>query len=173
MPADINLKVNKRDLKRVKRTLGKLPDNLQRKVLIQASRRTVRSAVLPAVKDKINARSFDPPEWNAVRGKGPRHQSHTGPPGILKRKMRVIALKRSRVRVGHTVTTPTRDQLGIPEWSKAYYPAFLEYGKTGMRGATMPQPYLRGTFRQELTSIERDFVNHTKARMKYLKSRGA
>jgi len=35
MPADIRVRINKADAKRVQRLLGRLPDNLQRKVLTQ------------------------------------------------------------------------------------------------------------------------------------------
>ena len=171
MPADIRVRINKADAKRVQRLLGRLPDNLQRKVLTQTVDRVAKDVVLPAVKDRIPIRTFEPPILNALRGIGPPHKSHTGPPGILKRKMRKRPIRRSRVRVGRTITTPTREQLGIPEWSLGYYPAFLEYGKSGIANVA-PQPYLRGTLTRESTEIQREFIKIAKARMKYLKERG-
>lgn len=170
MPADIRVRVNRKDAQRIQHLLGRLPDRLQRKVLTQTVDRVAKNVVLPAVKDRIPIRSFEPPVLNALKGVGPPHKSHTGPPGILKRKMRKRPIKRSRVRVGRTITTPTREQLGIPEWSKAYYPAFLEYGKSGIARVS-PNPYLRGTFRQEEADIEREFIKIARARMKYLTTR--
>lgn len=153
-----------RDARRVRKTLGKLPDTLQKKVLREAIRRTNRETILPKVKDKIRARSFDPPSLRYPAGKGEPMVSHTGRPGILRDKMTVRSIKRTRKYVGSVIVTPTREQLGIDPKYKGYYPAFLEYRKSPIGNA--PQPYLRGTFRQNLGLISREFSQHVRNRIR-------
>ena len=159
------IQVSKRDIRRLKRGLGKLPFTLQKKVLRETIRRVNREVVLPAVKEKIKPRSFDPPVWNAVKGIGPAHMSHDKRPGILRDKMTVRSIKRTRTAVGSVVVTPTRKQLGIPEWSLSFYPAALEYQKSQAFG-NAPRPYMRGTLRDQRGNIERAFVSIARKRMK-------
>lgn len=179
MTRDVKVQMDLRDVERVHRTMEKLPDNLQRKVLVQASARTVKKVVRPLVIDRIGVRDFDPPVLRARRGVGQPMRSHTKAPGILKRMMgtnvtkRVKAMKRSRVAVGHFLITPTREELGIPGDSvyKMYYPAALEFMKSPIGNA--PQPFMRGTFKKHRRKILREFSVIARGRLDHLKSKGA
>ena len=178
MAGRVKVRMELKDVERVRKTMAKLPENMQRKVLVQASSRTVKNVVRPLVIDNINARSFDPPVLRARRGVGKPMQSHTKAPGILKKMMgtnvtkRVKAMKRSRVAVGHFLKTPTRDELGIPDDSdyKMYYPAALEFQKSPMGNA--PRPFMRGTFRSHQKTIVRQFSVIAKSRLDHLKAKG-
>jgi HK97 gp10 family phage protein len=59
--------------------------------------------------------------------------------GALRRSIKVRAIRRSRGRMGVIVRTGTREELGIENDDKGYYPAVQEYGSE-----TVPaRPYLR------------------------------
>ena len=70
----------------------------------------------------------------------------------IARKMKTRALRRKKGRVGISVATPTRAQLGIPEGGKWYYPAHIELGTR----TTKALPYLRNAFDDNLDAIERE-----------------
>jgi HK97 gp10 family phage protein len=52
--------------------------------------------------------------------------------GKLKRSLKLRAMKRRRGRVGYRIMTGTREELGISEDDKGYYPAMVELGTRKM-----------------------------------------
>lgn len=101
--------------------LEQLPDRLERRVLREA----VRDAAQPIL---ARART----NISAIRVTGVA----TDP---LRRGMRIRALRRRRGRVGVSVQTPTRQELGIAPSARWYYPAHIELGTR----RTPALPYLR------------------------------
>jgi len=59
--------------------------------------------------------------------------------GALKKGLKLRAVKSRGGFVGVHITTPRRDELGIPQSAKHYYPAVLEYGAENHPA----RPYLR------------------------------
>jgi len=177
-PVHVKVQMKPSEVRRVANTLKKLPENLQRKVLTQASDRTMKKTVLPLVVSRIGTRSFEPPNWRYPAGQGLPRKSHDKGPGILRKMMaknvtkRVRPMKRSRIQVGRFLITPTREELGIPDKSeyKGYYPAFLEFQKSPIGNA--PQPFMRGTFRKHKSQIVRDFSSQIRNRTHLLKAKG-
>ena len=70
--------------------------------------------------------------------------------GLLKRGLKLRALKRSRTSFGLRVVTPDRPYLGIRPKAPGYYPAALEYGTKNMRA----RPYLRPAFKSHKGSAK-------------------
>lgn len=124
--------------KALTKKLGKLPGRLQKKVLRQAMRKAAKP-ILADIKQSISS----------IRVTG----LHTDP---LKKKTKIKSLKRSRNKIGVRITTPTRDELGIPADSKWYWPAHIELG-TSKEPA---QPFMRGPFnaarQKTLTTIKQE-----------------
>ena len=157
-------KHNMSELAKALKEMKEVPDQIQKKALTQAINHATRKIILPAVKDKINARTMDVPK--NLKYRGSRMQSHTGPPGTLKRLMKVRAIKRSRVKVGRLVATPHRKDIAGAEDYPGYYPAFLEYQSSILGNA--PRPYLRGTLEEEHSKVMRSVSSETRKRINKL-----
>ena len=69
----------------------------------------------------------------------------------IARKLKTGMLRRQKGRVGISVSTPTRAQLGIAEGGRWYYPAHIELGTQRTRAL----PYLRNAFDENLPTVER------------------
>lgn len=76
--------------------------------------------------------------------------------GALKRSLKVRALKTRRKGVtGVAVQTGTREELGIPAKSKAYYPAALEFGSENMPAKS----YMRAALESQRGIVIRTIEN--------------
>lgn len=163
--------INPREMNKLLKTMKRLDVRLQKKVFTQATNATTRKVVLPAVKAKINPRSFDVPELTyRKRGLKKAMKSHNSPAGALRKNMQVKAIKRTRTAVGRLVVTPTREALEIPKDYPGYYPAFVEYGYTWGGKKTNRKPYLRGTFKEQRAQIQSFFIQESRRRIKTLRS---
>lgn len=109
--------------------LAALPDTLERKVMVQATKKAAQFFLTAA-------------QGRAPVSADPRDKHR----GKLKSTMKLTAMKRSRRRVGYLVQTGTRAELGIPSGVNprtgkpyGYYPAHLEFGTQKQA----PNPYMR------------------------------
>lgn len=94
--------------------LNALPLAVQRKI--------VRKAMRPAAK----------PVLASVKAATPVDR------GVLRRKLKLRALRRSRRVQGLMIPLPTRDELGITDGARGYYPTALEYGWRDRGGSHHP-----------------------------------
>lgn len=116
--------------KKLARKMGDLAVVDQRKVMRKAQREAFR-VVLNATKTGV-----------------PRDT------GRLRKGIKLRALKRSRVRSGVYVRTPTREELGIdPGDDTAYYPAYVEFGHDNVP----PVPFMRRAFDANKDRVWRKF----------------
>ena len=106
------------------KTLDKLDDKLQKKVMRPALR-----AGATVIKKSAQAKS--------PVGKGPGA-------GKNKKHIKVKALKRSRNTIGVMIQTGTREQLNIPRDEFGYYPMILEYGSQKQK----KQPFMKPALEQ-------------------------
>jgi len=79
--------------------------------------------------------------------------------GKLKKSLKVKAIKRSRSTIGVLVQTGTREKLNIPEGSKYYYPAAVEYGHGGVAAKPFLRPALDTNADRALSTIQRELWN--------------
>lgn len=66
--------------------------------------------------------------------------------GRMLRTIKARALPRKRGSIGRSILTGTRAELGIPDDSKHYYPAALEYGESHGARRTQPKAFMRKAF---------------------------
>src|SRR5262245_58310623 len=112
------------------KALAQLPDNLERKVMVQATKKAAQF-----YKTLAEARA-------------PRDE------GKLASNFKVKAMKRSRRRVGYLIQTGTRAELGIDPKDQGYYPAHVEFGHLDRAGQQQaPNPYMRNALRQGSEAI--------------------
>lgn len=110
--------------KKLQRKLKRMDTQLQKKIV----RKSMQDAMKPV---KSAAKAYAPVDR-----------------GLLKRSIRTKSKsKRGTIRV--SITTGTRDQLGIPATAKGYYPAAIEYG-TRKQPA---KPYMRRALTNKKTTI--------------------
>lgn len=101
--------------------LGKLPGKVQKK-LVRKAMRPPGKVILQKVKAATPVRH-----------------------GVLRKSLKLRALKRSRFRMGMMIPLPTRDALGISATARSYYPTALEYGWKDRYGHQHPaRSYIRG-----------------------------
>jgi HK97 gp10 family phage protein len=98
-------------------SLAALPENLERKVLQRALRNTGKFYLTLA------------------KARAPKET------GKLSAGLKLKPLKRRKGRVGVSIQTPTRAELGIDPQRRGFYPAHQELGTRHLP----PDPYLRGT----------------------------
>lgn len=140
--------------KSLARRFKNLERNMQRKVLRPMVDKVAKNTVKPILQNELPTRSFNPPKNRSYRGQpGP---SHTGPPGVLKRNLKVRPVKRSRTFVGRVVMMPTKDVLGIDDDYDFYYPAALEYGvkfNKLLGRPQLPKPVFRTVYQRHESTI--------------------
>jgi len=120
----------------LQKKLRALPITTQKKVVRKATRDAAKAIARPA------------------KAKAPR-----GSTGRLKQNIRVRAMKRSRRRVGHIISTGTRQQMGIAaDPKKYYYPAGQELGNV----KTRERRFLKDALAQEqdrvMSQLKRDIA---------------
>ncbi len=155
--------------KKLTRQFKNLERNMQRKVLTPMTDRVAKKTVRPILQRELPVRSFDPPANWRYRGElGP---SHTGPPGVMRAKLKVVAIKRSRVSVGRVVRLPIKEELGIPKDYDFYYPAAIEYGVKFNKFTRRPQPakrILRTVYQRHEATIQAAVQREARASLKRL-----
>lgn len=112
--------------KELERKLRKLPPKVQKQVVRPALVKVAKRA-----RDDITAAM--PVDTGKLKSLG----------------MKVVPIKRSRSGgIGRLVQTPTKEELGIPNDSKSYYPAHVELGHSIKGGGKVAdKPYIRGTMK--------------------------
>lgn len=109
--------------KALTRKLNKLPNRVQKKVVRQSMRKAAKP-LLVSIKHAIGE----------IRVTG----EHTD---RLRKGMKIKSIKRSRTRLGVQIVTPRRQELGIPDSKKYYWPAHIELGTSKSR----PRKFMRDT----------------------------
>ena len=115
--------------KELQRKLTRLVPAVQRKVLKKALRKAGK-VVLAAARAAAPVRT-----------------------GNLRRFLRLGDMKSRRDRVGVEVRTGTRDELGIPQGSRFYYPAHIELGTRKLPARPYLRPALKGKETEALAII--------------------
>lgn len=90
--------------KALQKKFAKLHLKAQKKVFLKANRKAAK-VLLKSIKSKAPVDT-----------------------GALKRNIKIRKIDRSRTKIGLTIRTGTREEMGISEKSKWYYPAIVEYG---------------------------------------------
>lgn len=112
------------------RALAALPETLERKVLTKALRQAGKFYMALA------------------KARAPRDA------GRLSGTMKLRAMKRRKGRIGVTIMTGTRAQLGIDPKQKSYYPAHIELGYRDVSGTHHPaNPYMRTSLKTGESAI--------------------
>lgn len=129
------------------KALAELPDKLERRVMIKATRETGKFFLTLA------------------KARAPKES------GKLASTMKLRAMRRKKGRVGVRIMTGTRAELGIDPKERGYYPAHVEFGHRDRSGNQVAAvPFFRGplhssrealfaVMRQEIdTGIERELT---------------
>ena len=77
----------------------------------------------------------------------------------IARKLKVRVLRRQKGRMGVSVLTPTRAQLGIAEGGRWYYPAHIELGTQGKKAL----PFLRNAFDDNIAEVGQEVIRNINA----------
>ncbi len=101
MSLKVDLEVNERQLRDIISRLNKLEPKIAKKILRQESRRAAKDVLLPAAKSNTPVDS-----------------------GLLRKNIKILAIKRSRVAVGVRVAMTSK------KWpnDQIFYAGFVEYG---------------------------------------------
>lgn len=112
------------------KALAELPDKLERKVLTKALRQAGKYYLVLA------------------KASAPRDE------GRLTSTMKLRAMKRRKGRIGVTIMTGTRSELGIDPKQKGYYPAHTELGHRDRAGVHHPPiPFMRRSLKTGESAI--------------------
>jgi HK97 gp10 family phage protein len=140
--------------RKLERMLKRLQPNVQKKVVRKATREGAKTIAAEA---KRNAPvQFGGAMRNKQTGRFETSQyqpgGQVGKPGELRRGIKVRAIP-GLGNIGHYARTGTREEMGISESSKWYYPAHVEFGHTS-RGTTVPaNPFLRNAADSKASSV--------------------
>jgi HK97 gp10 family phage protein len=129
--------------KKLARKFRRLEDKMQKKI----ARKAMRAGAKPLLKDMKTA---------AAAITNPRNSTETMKE--VGKRLKLRAIKRSRVRMGVQIVTPTREELDVVKGNH-YPPAHIELGTSD----TAPQPFMRGPLKagreRSLGIIRRELWN--------------